>query len=375
MCPRQIVGNSFWGGGGGGARAGGQGAARATPTFLARAEPATSAAATATIASFFISLTTTTSRSGTSSTTAQSCTAMWQPANAELNKGLEDSGLCMPAALTTTSDNDNELRSDFSDFFETIGALGSDTAMTTNRLDSLLNFYLGALDQAHAHLARTARTDGRDLSRDLLAIEEARRSAQSAESDARAQVADIAELPLQRWGKTNRRREVPRNPTEREQAEEKATARWSRELLGLLVEADLPLAKTLQRARRGAEGAGALRCSRGQLANTFKQRVTDWPPFRCLQRGITGKSFQHDQQELVDPLEIELGRQSSEYFLQVFVGHPDLLRERLRCAVAGPALQLIRDCQRLRHRAWGLALSHASFFFYFEPTWVLANNR
>ena len=62
------------------------------------------------------------------------------------------------------------------------------------------------------------------------------REARLAESASKAQVAFLAGLPAQWRGKAYRRREKPKNPEEREQAEEKATTRRSRELLGLLVE-------------------------------------------------------------------------------------------------------------------------------------------
>ena len=72
------------------------------------------------------------------------------------------------------------------------------------------------------------------------------------------------------------------NPAAREEAEDLALAKWSKEVLGLLLEArdNLPFAESVRNARGGIDGASVLRCCRGMRANTLKQRVTDWRPFR-----------------------------------------------------------------------------------------------
>ena len=77
-----------------------------------------------------------------------------------------------------------------------------------------------------------------------------------------------------------RRGEQARNPRTREEAEAKARERWAKEVLGLLLEAQLPLTETALETRTGVTGQAALRCCRGQRANSLKQRVADWRPFR-----------------------------------------------------------------------------------------------
>ena len=81
---------------------------------------------------------------------------------------------------------------------------------------------------------------------------------------AKAQAVALALLPTQWKGRVYRRREVPMNPTQREDAELAKLLRWSQELLGLLLEAKgiLPFVASADKAKGGADGASVLRCCR-----------------------------------------------------------------------------------------------------------------
>ena len=80
------------------------------------------------------------------------------------------------------------------------------------------------------------------------------------------------------WRPTKYRRRSAEDPTaEREEAEAKERKRWAKQVLLLLVEAQLPFVQTT-----GASAGTAVesRCCLGLRARTLAKRVRDWRPFR-----------------------------------------------------------------------------------------------
>ena len=77
-------------------------------------------------------------------------------------------------------------------------------------------------------------------------LDEARKPAKKTAEAQRnsAQAEHLASLPTQWRGKRYRRNEAPKDPTARERADDKKAERWSKEVLGLLLEADLPFAES-----------------------------------------------------------------------------------------------------------------------------------
>ena len=198
--------------------------------------------------------------------------------DAELGHHLKVAGFDNPVIFAAAFDDDDELRDELTSLLNQLG-LAEDL---TVRLDNLELLHAAATKPADQHQRRYANTSDLDLAGDLIAL--GRRAAvKNAETDRTTALAEhLAEL-LDQWrGKRYRRKEVARNTQEREQAEEKKAARWAKEVLGLLLEADLPFAESARRSRGGVDGPSMLRCCRGLRPNTLKKRVTDWRPFhRC----------------------------------------------------------------------------------------------
>ena len=86
----------------------------------------------------------------------------------------------------------------------------------------------------------------------------------------------MADLPRQWQGKRYRRTQTPATEHARAEAENSERLRWAKELAGLLAEAGLPFARSLE----GRGEADDLRCCRGLRAGTLEQRISCWRPFR-----------------------------------------------------------------------------------------------
>ena len=91
-------------------------------------------------------------------------------------------------------------------------------------------------------------------------------------------LAALAHLPQEWRGKRYRRTEGQATENAREEGERAERLRKGREVVGLLVEADLPFAREL--GPRALAGDLPLRCCRGLRSKTLAQRVSCWRPFR-----------------------------------------------------------------------------------------------
>ena len=134
-----------------------------------------------------------------------------------------------------------------------------------------------------------------------------------------ARAEHFAGLPSQWRGKRYRRQEEAKNPQESEEAENSKRERWAKEVLGLLLEADLPFAATAREARGGLTGPTALRCCRGLWANTLKKRVDDWRPFRRWLLAEGHRCFPDRAQQVLDFLDVQWEASAPRTFYQSFL--------------------------------------------------------
>jgi hypothetical protein len=88
----------------------------------------------------------------------------------------------------------------------------------------------------------------------------------------------LARLPTEWRGKRYRRRERTANDHERAEAYRKERDREGQQVMALLLEANLPFAKTLERV--GPDDAAAQRCCLGMQPKSLRQRLACWRPVR-----------------------------------------------------------------------------------------------
>ena len=216
-------------------------------------------------------------------------TGAWASLDVPLRDALVRVGLADPVIVAASFDIEvdgdgaileQKLHSAFGQLLDQIGL--DDASGRTNHILQLENLLYASEGPAAIHAKRIASVSDIELSSDLLAVELRMLRKRRVEALAVAQVEAVASLPTQWRGKAYRRKEVALNPAAREEAEDLEQARWSKEVLGLLLEAGdiLPFAESVKKARGGVTGASVLRCCRGLRANTLKQRVSDWRPFR-----------------------------------------------------------------------------------------------
>ena len=152
----------------------------------------------------------------------------------------------------------------------------------------LLSLLLKARAEAPQLADRAGRLTGAQISADTAQREREQQGQQEEAEQRRLQAARLAHLPTVWQGKRYRREAVLVNEDERAQAEDAARAHWAKEVAGLLVEADLPFARTL-----GAKEGSLLtqRCCRGLRAKTLEQRVVCWRPLRRWLLATGGPCF------------------------------------------------------------------------------------
>ena len=92
----------------------------------------------------------------------------------------------------------------------------------------------------------------------------------------RLEADSLALVPKAWTGRGVRRAELPDSTGERAAAEKTLRAKWAKEVVGILVEADLPFA----RQAGNLSGDALTRCCRGLRAKTLAKRVRAWRPFR-----------------------------------------------------------------------------------------------
>ena len=120
--------------------------------------------------------------------------------------------------------------------------------------------------------------DGLLLSADAAERDDEQRDAKEEADLRKLHAASLAQLPTEWRGKRYRRQAKLANESERAEAEDAERQKWARQVVGLLVEANLPYAKTL--ASTAPDSSVALRCCRGLRAKTLEQRVSCWRPLR-----------------------------------------------------------------------------------------------
>ena len=240
-------------------------------------------------------------------------TGAWASLDVPLRDALVRVGLTDPvimaAAFDVEVDSDGailepKLHLALGQFLDQIGL--DDAASRVNRILQLENLLYASEGPAAIHAKRIASISDIELSSDLLAVEQRMQRKRRIEALAVAQVEAVASLPTQWRGKAYRRKEVALNPAAREEAEDLEQARWSKEVLGLLLEAgdSLPFAESVKKARGGITGASVLRCCRGLRANTLKQRVSDWRPFRRWLVAEGHAPFPLEARQVLDYLDI-----------------------------------------------------------------------
>ena len=117
------------------------------------------------------------------------------------------------------------------------GVLGEDAIEATRRVDSLLELHAAAQAPSAEHTTRLAKTQDFTLTEDLGALARAKHKRDLEAELAKAQIEHLAALPSAWKGKRYTRAEKPANPTQRQDAEDRKLLRWSKEVLGLLLEA------------------------------------------------------------------------------------------------------------------------------------------
>ena len=222
--------------------------------------------------------------------------------DSELRDWLISEGLDDPILLSGVVDEGPGLRDDL---LELLDAAGLGEHLTTPRLDGLTDLYRAATPAASAFHERQAHTSDTTLYEDLTILRR-QREEKSAQAERTAALAEhLAAMPGQWRGKAYRRVETPLNPAEREEAEAKKAERWSKEVLGILVEAGLPFAESAKRSRGGLGSTASLRCCRGLRANTLKKRVEDWRPYRRWLLGEDRATFPTAVEDALDYLEVQ----------------------------------------------------------------------
>ena len=240
-------------------------------------------------------------------------TGAWASLDVPLRDALARVGLADPVIVAASFDievdgdgaiQEQKLHHAFGQFLDQLGL--DDAPSRINHILQLENLLYASEGPAAIHAKRIASVSDIELSSDLLAVEQRMQRKRRIEALAVAQVEAVASLPTQWRGKAYRRKEVALNPAAREEAEDLEQARWSKEVLGLLLEAgdSLPFAESVKKARGGITGASVLRCCRGLRANTLKQRVSDWRPFRRWLVADGQAPFPLEAQQVLEYLDI-----------------------------------------------------------------------
>ena len=243
--------------------------------------------------------------------------APWRALDDELRNELEKRKLNHPVIFSGCFDNDSGLRGALRDLLRDLGLEGT-TELTELRLNLLTDLRFGAEAPATVANGQMALTSDYQLSDDLFARRQHEARQQKEGTRTAAQAEHLAGLPSQWRGKRYRRQEVAKNPQEREEAEEAKLAHWTKEVLGLLLEADLPFAASARQARGGLEGPSSLRCCRGLRANTLKKRVDGWRPFRrwLVSEGLG--FYPTSPQQVLDYLDVQWEASAPRTFYQDF---------------------------------------------------------
>ena len=193
-------------------------------------------------------------------------------------------------------------------------------ATQTQRVDEARALWRAAQGPGSAYARSEGRKSDLQVSADLLSLASSKRRA-TEEGDLRKAAAhSLALLPAAWSAKRYRRREQGKNPRAREEAEDQERTRWAKEVLGLLLEANLPFTATALETRSGVTGPAALRCCRGQRPNSLKQRVSCWRPFRrwLLAEGLP--PFPETAAQTLDYLELAFQGGAARSFYSSFLG-------------------------------------------------------
>lgn len=241
-----------------------------------------------------------------------SWTSAWSALDEDVASTWVRIGLNDPVLVHSTFDDvlDDQaqysvFRDELTDHLSTVRLAGEVAVITTRRLDQLEALHYAIRIPAEEYMARDAAISDLTRSDDLAAYRAAESAQNRAAGRTLALVEAVASLPTQWKGKGYRRKEAPFNPTTRAEAESKALARWSKEVLGILLEAkdDLPFYESIRKARGGRRRGFGFTVLPGSRSNTLKQRVTNWHPFRrCLLANGDGP-FPIDPQQALDHLD------------------------------------------------------------------------
>jgi hypothetical protein len=245
----------------------------------------------------------------------------------ELREALNAICLNEPVIFAGTFDTGPGLRSALLELLEALPLPGSLPETFTARLDALEQLHAAALPGANLYHTRQAGVDDATLGDDLRAQQRHSRT-KSLEKETTAALAEhLAELPSRWVGKAYKRKEAPLNPAQREEEENEKTRAWAREVLGLLLEAQLPFAETAKRARGGVEGTAALRCCRGLRGSTLKKRVQDWRPFRRWLLAEGHGCFPNDHSQVLDYFDVQWEAAAPRTFYQAFLDALNFLEQ------------------------------------------------
>ena len=252
---------------------------------------------------------------------AASCTSWttpWNRLDAELRNELSNKGLGDPLIFDGCFDEGPSFRRALRGF---LGHLGLDAHPETTeaRLDALEELRRGATEPATTAGRALAMATDYQLSEDIHERKRAKDGKDKDDTRKAALAEHLSGLPSQWRGKRYRRQEVAQNPQEREEAENAKQERWSKEVLGLLLEANLPFAASAREARGGLTGPTALRCCRGLRANTLKKRVDDWRPFRRWLLAEGHSCFPTSAQQVLDFLDVQWEASAPRTFYRSFL--------------------------------------------------------
>ena len=146
---------------------------------------------------------------------------------------------------------------------------------------------------------RTAQVTGLEVSLAHDSAAKRARNQQREELLTRLGAPGVLGLPTGWRGKAYRRQEEAGDDAGRQKAETKEREKWGREVIQIILNADLPFGMELRARGLGAHSPEAARCLRGLRANSLRKRVSDWAPYGRWLTGSCGKAFPDCQEDIL----------------------------------------------------------------------------
>ena len=166
----------------------------------------------------------------------------------------------------------------------------------------LMFLYRLACGEAEGMARRLANVSEFQIAIDSAELAKEQVAAHQAGEQKRLELQALARLPTEWRGKRYRRLERAENETERTDLAQEELLKEGRQVMGLLLEAGLPFAKTLENT--GTNETGAMRCCVGLRPKTLRQRLACWRPVRRWLLGEGLPAFPSDVAPLLRYLEL-----------------------------------------------------------------------